>query len=580
MGINDQSSKALEVIQKSWTRAHSAQSGRNTIYTRLWQRYKSYNPNVTDPYRSNLVTPKLYSIVETIAPKLGKALFGKRPYVPIKSQSSPEEAQAIEDALDAYLYKDHFRIKAIQALKAMTLFGTMFIEPYPDQEIVTVKQQVDQQTYPWGQEEQSQDVPRFRLRTRLWAPWQVYVEPRMLNVNDDGFIITIEIISKTALKKVQRFAQIDMNKIADSALSEAEKKFSDTMMQAIGITIPGSEDDFGVLLRYMTNDRLSYCWNGIDILEDRDNPFDPKYQSKNICRFACNLDPMLQNSFWGQAEGKNIEPILDKLDETWNMTFDNHDQINQAVIAFKEGAVNAEQCVMVAGVRIPVKQSFSGTVQDAIQRIQTMGLPADHYRIPEVLERQVDLSVGVWDANRGETPDTQQTATLSSLLATAGDMRNELRVAVIESLGMEDFADKATRHIDMFSSLDDKMDVVGPRAMLLSTMNPHSLPGGFDYEFAGSDAIINDFQKRQDWEQVTGIIKDDQSMKPGAVAKKTMKVHGLSDDEIAEMQYTPEEINQMLAIAAKQQASQQGGPGNETRTKSENGVPVMGQQGE
>jgi hypothetical protein len=334
-------------------------------------------------------------------------------------------------------------------------------------------------------------------------------------------------------------------------------------------------------------------------LEDRDNPFDPKFKSKNICRFACNLDPMLQNSFWGQPEGKNIEPILDKLDETWNVTFDNHDQINQAVVAFKEGAVDAEQIVMVGGVRIPIKQSFNGNPRDAVERLQTMGLPTDHYRIPEILERQIDLSTGIYDLTRGEQPQQAQTATLSSILTSAGDLRSEFRVSVLESLGMEDFADKATRHIDMFAGIDDKIEVVGARAIDVQTMNPHSLPGGFDYQFAGSDMIINDFQKRQDWEQVTGVVKDDPSMKPGAIAKKTMKVFGLDDQEIAEMQYTPEEMQMMQQQAMEQQAAAQAQDqalqkekmqtDQETKiitagmrgakTGNDNGVPVMQSQG-
>ncbi|MEE9441351.1 MAG: hypothetical protein V3V99_01635 [candidate division Zixibacteria bacterium] len=79
--------------------------------------------------------PKLYSIIETMIPRLHKALMGSRPYVPINCEKSPEAAEAIEFALDTYLYKDHFEDKGLQGIKTGSLFGTVFLEPFPLKEI-------------------------------------------------------------------------------------------------------------------------------------------------------------------------------------------------------------------------------------------------------------------------------------------------------------------------------------------------------------------------------------------------------------------------------------------------------------
>lgn len=567
--------KAVKIVQDAWSRAYQVQAPRNDEYLRVWQRYKGYNPNISDPYKSNIVMPKLYSTIETIVPRLGKALFGSRPYIPIKSEKFQEAAEPIELALDTYLSKDKFKVKGKRALKMTSLFGTAFLEPYPAVEVVTEKQSILSPEYPWQPMIVESRVPRFRLKTRVWAPWQVYVEPNMMDVDDWGYIITIELVAKESIKKLQeinRFNKnVNLNRLSSSGDSE-EKEQGKRMLQGLGISVPTEDSGWGVLARYRTDDRYITIWNGLDVLEDRENPF--KRKKKNMIRFAYNEDPMLQNSFWGQGEGKILDIICDKLDETWNQAFDNHDMINQAAIAYREGAVAKESLVMVGGVRIPIRADWQGSLDDAVKRFETMGLPPDFYAIPAVLENYADKAAGSFDIQRGEpSEDVEKTATESSLLATQGDLRSEDRVSLLEALGMTDFADAACSHIDQYASFDDLYDTIGEKAMDIFTMNPNELPGGFDYQFRGSDTIINDFQKRADWRRTAELLRNDPSVRPGAVARLTLKKDGYSDQEIEEIVFNEQELQMQMQIEAMQGMIPQRGGENKNKKAQ---VPTIG----
>lgn len=529
--------EGLKLVQKAWTRAENTQRVRNEIYERQWKRYKGYHTGVTDPYRSNLVMPKLYAAIETMAPRISKALFGKRPFIPIRSDKSPEAVRPIEKVLDSYLYLDKFKVKGGQIVKGVALFGTTFGEPVPVKKTVIEKQVVNSSVYPWQPIEQEVPVEKFRLETRMYMPWQVYVEPHMTDMESPGgWVIIVEVIPTAEIKRMVmagRYPNINIQSLEElNGPGDKENKlFSEKMMTSLGIERPAEDSDYGVLMRYQSNDRYIQVWNGTIELEDVDNPH--KHKKINLVRFAWNLDPMLQNSFWGQPEGKAAEGILDKLDESWNMTFDNNDIINQAVIGYREEAVNPNQLVWVGGSRIGIANNFAGSIRDAVDVLETRGLPADAYNIPSILDREVDRAMGLFSPQRGEPDaDKNQTATESSLLASHGDLRNEHRTEIIESLGLGDYADKATSHIDQYTTFPDIYEMIGEEALTILTLNPQQVPGGAHYQFKGSSSITEDFQSRASWRADLDILVGNMAVWQDEVARITLQKQGLSEQEV------------------------------------------------
>lgn len=563
--IDLDSKDAFKLFQHTWDLAKDKQNAKNEKYLLAYQNYCSYMDMTNrDPYRSNLYFPKTYSTIETITPRLGKALFGSQPYMPIEAFREDEfsdNARAIQDALDQYLYRAKFEIKGRLALKMAALFGTSYLEPIPTRVMVEEKQvvpiiiggvQVDQQVI-------DVQIPRFRFQIKLKAPWQVYPDPRAtIETESLRFSIDIEVVSKKFIKEmIERgtFNEIDMERLTTSS-GDPEKEWALKMLSGVGIMQPKTNDDMGVLSRLSMRDRVIYMWNGVDVLKDGPNPY--KHGRINYVRFIDILDPLLQNSFHGRGIDKGFLMLADALNETWELTFDNHHLMNQGAWAYRDGVVEASHLVAVGGVRIKVAANHVGPLEEAVKAMSTPGLPRDHYMIPEVIEKWMDKSSGVFDLQRGEQAEGDPTATEISYLQQFGDMRSEEKVKILEIMGMAEFADLCMYHIDQFAGFDDLYDVIGERALILSglTANAHKLPGGFDYKFKGSSSIIDDFKKSAEWERTHKMIAQSPFARPAEIERETLRKHQYSDAEIDKLILTDPEIQQMFQNQALAQEAE------------------------
>ena len=152
--------------------------------------------------------------------------------------------------------------------------------------------------------------------------------------------------------------------------------------------------------------------------------------------------------------------------------------------------------------------------------------------------------MGSYDLQRGDTPDSEQTATEASFLQQNGDMRSEEKTKILEAMGLSDFAGLCYSHIDQFADFDDLYDIVGDEAMDITIMNPNELPGGSDYEFRGSASIADDFRKRADWERVHKLIGQSPVARLGGIERETLRRYGISKKQIDEFILTDEEIMQ------------------------------------
>lgn len=551
--------QALKDIQKAWKRSHDVQHKRNLIYERIWQSYKGYNSNVSDPYRSNLVTPTLYAASETVTPRITKAIAGKRPYVPIKSDKNIEAVKPIEQALDTLLYWAKFKVKIAQITKATFNFGTSFIEPIPYRLDVTERQMQTSTVYPWQEAMVETEIPRFRFDLRTYMPWQVYVEPHMVNMESEGYIIIVEIVAKSEIERLIKKGRYD--KISDQELSAfgdpEDKQFSTEMLNVLKIDTPDDDQDYGVLMRFQHNDKYIHAWNGTVLLKEEDNPYDHK--KINTVRCAWNLDPMLQNSFWGQPEVKAAEALIDKYDESFNQLIENGALAVNAVIGFKVGAVNPNNIVFAGGARIPIKDDFKGSISDAVELLESRGLPSDAYQIPAAIKAEIDRAMGVHLPDYQESGEGPQTATEVAILSGKGDERNENRTEMFEAMGMTDLADKCTAHMDQFMSMADLAEIVGPEmAQKTATLNPYMVPGNFDYQFKGSSSFIQELQKREQLQGLMTLLGENPSVKPGGIARVACARYGLNEEETNQIVMTEQEEQQaqQAAMQAEQQQMQ------------------------
>lgn len=569
----------LTLVRAAYELARNEQVPRNNQCTRDYKIYTGYvDPMYRDPDRANVFIPKIFNIVNVKSAKDLKTLLGIRPYIPIEAKRKEfrEMSRLQGDVLDDLLEKAGFYEKMATAAPIKNLYGTAFLEALPYYEQVIEKQVIPENIMGRATgrfQIKEVPVPRLRLRITPYAPWEIYIDPRATGLEAKGqcrFVIKMQLVSKREIIKMAEggaYGGFDIAKLDETPTGSDSDHWGKIMLQEIGLS-QNQDDDTGVLMRYESEERYIDVWNGVTTLREMENPF--KHKLINLSRWIHRIDPHTQNKFWGIGESKPNEILQAMLNDTWNLTLNTHEMADQLTIYFREGAVNPNLLVRTPGNRVPVSDKNDKPIGDSIVESSGPGLPPAHYIIPETLERMMDLTANLYDINRGEpSQKTEQTATEAALLKEAGEGTQELNVRLGEHVLLADFGMKCLYHIDQFATVDDIVEIVGQEgAMVLATLNPMDLPGGFNFSFKGSDKATNEMVKQRNWKELVPILLTIPNVLPGWLATKLLEVYNIADKDIAEG-VIPDAIMIQLQMAMGGQQQAPGKKENVNNQKSE-----------
>jgi hypothetical protein len=573
----------LKLVQDFWQLSKDAQYVRNTQYMRDYKLYSNYTDIADrDPDRPNVFIPKTYSNVEIKTSRDIKLLFGQRPYIPFEARRKEFRlvSQTQTELLDEYLDKGGFFDKAVMATKLKNLYGTSFTEIIPYFELVTQKQIVPEMVFgrPTGSVQMIEaQVPRLTFRITTFGPWEVYVDPVATSIEEKGGcrgLIKLQIVSRREIIKLAQaggYPNLDVEillKNTGQISNVQDGNWGQQMLSELGLTRVLEDSDLGLLMRYESEERYIDVWNGTILLRDIPNPFNHKLI--NLSRFPHSYDAHSQNKFWGIGESKPMEVLQHMINDLVNMTLRNHEMINEGIIYYRNDAVDPNALVRTAGNRVGVDSSNDKPISDSIFESPGTSLPRDHYMLPEMVERWMDVGSGVFDIQRGETAQKETTATESALRKESGDARHEVNIKMGEQIYLKDIGKKCLSHIDQFATTDDMVEVVGiQQAMNLITASPADLPGGYNFTFKGSDRVSSTLIKQRNWREVAPVLLSIPNILPGKLAEKLLQVFELNDFETSEM-ILPDELVMMLQMAAGQAEAQKGTDGKTTQKSRTN----------
>ncbi len=575
---------ALKLVQDAYDLAKDGQSTRNSQYLKDYKLYSGYpDPIDRDPDAPQVFIPKIFSNVEIKAARDTKLLFGTRPYIPFEARRKEFRlvSQVQTEVLDELLDRGGFFDRGLIATKLKNLYGTSFLECIPYFETITQKQLVPEMVFgrPTGgvQMVESQ-VPRLRFRLTAFAPWEIYVDPAATGLEEMGacrFVIKIQVVSRRGIIKLAQaggYPNIDVEKLMKNpgqVSSQGDKNWGKVMLNEIGLSSTMEDEDLGILMRYESEERYIDVWNGNIELRAIDNPYNHKLI--NLSRFPHVYDAHNQNKFWGIGEAKPNEILQHMLNDLMNMTLRNHEQMNQGMIYYREDAVDPNALVRTAGNRIAVDASNDRPISDSIFESPGNPLPRDHYALPEMIERTMDLTAGVFDIQRGESAQKQTTATESALRKESGDARHEVNIRVGEHVFLKDIGKKSLSHIDQFGTMDDIVEIVGAeRAMQMIWANPSDLPGGYNFTFKGSDRVTNVLIKQRNWRELLPILLQIPNILPGKLAEKILQVFEIDDADTREMLMSDEQVMLLQMMQAEAEAKAAGVDGKLQGSKSPN----------
>jgi len=514
-------------------------------FQRVYEMYKlQRDMSGRDKNRSNIFVPKFYTQIETVVPFMVDAMLGVRPYIPIELLNSDmtSVAEAQTDLLDAYLTSSDcaFYEEWIRVLKYVVPYGTGFIENYPDY----VKKMVIEQVPVYmtdidGSRQIVDSYPKkvekvyFRLGVRSYAPWEIYRDPFAKSLDNARGIVKFRgLTSKRQLKEMAKrgaFPDFDLEQLDAQANFDDPDDWSKKMAVDIGVALPKLDDDMGIWLSYESKDRYIDLWNFNVVLRDGPNPYE--HGEINLTKAINTFDPNPFSSWYGIGEGRPVEALCHALNENWDQTFDNHNLTQEGVIYYDEDALSVDQLVMMPGNRIPVTPQPGHSIQESVHEREMRSLPADFYIIPGKLDMMIDETMGVHAPLRGQEGG-EKTAREAILLSSKGESRMKLKVKMSEQLGLRDFAEKAISHIGQFAAPDDIIAMIGmEKAMLLPTVNPAQIDGGYNFAFKGADRMAEQQIRRQDMKDVFQLTAGLPSVRQDWLADRLFETFDISQED-------------------------------------------------
>ncbi|MCK4783464.1 MAG: hypothetical protein KAV87_06915, partial [Desulfobacteraceae bacterium] len=245
------------------------------------------------------------------------------------------------------------------------------------------------------------------------------------------------------------------------------------------------------------------------------------------------------------GEIKPNEILQAMLNDTYNMTFNNHNMMNQGITYYDKDVVgNANQLVRSVGNKIPIGGLQGRAISNVILESFGQSLPRDHYAIPETIERFMDMTSRQFAPGRGEPTGGDQTATEASLLKETGDESHELSIRQGEYF-LSDVGRIGLAHIAQFGTLQDTIEVVGlERAVnVVNWSNPTDLPGGFNFSHRASENVANQLVKQRNWKEMYALLSDSPNVLRGELDTELMTVFNTEQDKIERI-IIPDEVMQ------------------------------------
>lgn len=553
---------ANALIENAYRQADNDQSVRDEQYQRDWLLYNAYiDASERNPDMPNISLPKMYSIIETKTPEFINAIAGRRPILPFEARRKEFQKAAdiqtfyLDDLLDKARIYTHLGLLS----KLKILYGTAFINVLPYYEPIIEKAMVPDSV--GGFRIQETPSHRLRLRIEVRAPWEVRVDPYATSLNekeDCRYLIKIDIRSRRQIKELYAkgaYPGLDIEKLDaynGSRTNYRGQHWGQQMLRAYGLPTPMNDDDVGLLFRYESPDRYIDSWMNEVTLRDGDNPFSKEKGGHgliNTSRMIHVMPPHTQSQFWGIGEAKPNEILIAMMNDIQNLTFASHGMLNQPPTFFREGAIERDDIIYALGHRIPVKSNSERPLSDDYAIPERQGLPADHYLIPQMLERWSDLTSGLFGPGRGESLRQRGDVKATEVVVAEknAQIRQQETVRLGEDVCLADLGKKASAITDQFKNFDDLVESVGIQdAIQVITANPADLPGGYNMPFKGSARVQQLDSQRQNLVTLAPIVQAFPFRVPGGLETKLLDLYDFEQNDIDEILGTKEQIAQSM----------------------------------
>lgn len=540
---NADESQVLNKVITDYNEAEQARRTREGKWQTWYKLYRSYaEKRDTGDRRANLFIPYVYSIVETVVPRLIAAVFSSRPYIgilPVKEEAI-ENAKDMENLIDYQLTQKIGIIGvATSWFKEALIYGTSILKvgwEYEEAEVWVDEPLMEIFGFPIGSRrvKKVQPVKDDPLVEHIDL-WDFYIDPRAKDIDEADYCIHKVFRDVSYLKRME---EQGIYKNIDEVVKVSKEGAGSWYEEGVGTTAfeTGMNTRLGLIgmqsidkpsnkievLEYWTDDRVIAVANRSVVIRNDENPY--HHRKKPFVRL---VDVLVPHEFYGIGEIEPIEDLQYELNSLRNQRMDNINiLINRMWKVIRGADIDVRQLISRPGGIIEVDD------MNDVQELQMTDLSGNAIEnVIEMVRRDMDNADGVYDYARGETTDRRETATTASLLSRAANERFNLKVKLIEDLGMRRLGMLLTQLNQQYIDTEKAIRILGQDGMTFYSLSPENIRGQFDIMPLGSsvDPITNKENKLQSYINLYTILKDSPYVNHPELIKKILEAADIKD---------------------------------------------------
>ena len=599
----------------AFTAAQSAKKAKEDKWRKYHRIYRSFIER-TETWRSAVFVPYAFSSIEVIVPKMVSQLptFVCQPVGP----EDVAPAKLMEGELGRDAEQTELYVELIKAIKTSMKYGTGILknyykeqvsrayEPQPKQQEVPVQTPVvDDQGQPiLDLNGQPQVETRMELQpvmdangqpvmeqvpydylvysgpASVWVdPFHFWVAPEATTLDDARY--TIERFYRTAddiAAKIKKgiYKLPPGKSTIEECMPEDETPDlrSDIVEEGTRSTNDSTRRPV-MLLEYHTLDgRLITVMNGTAVIRVSENPY--WHGEKPYSIFP---DYIQEGEFWGMGEIEAIEGLQDLVNAIYNQRIDNVRLSMDSMFGVNVKALEDERDLVIRPGGV-VRVAGDWLPQEAVQRLEFGDVTGSAFAEADQLEHLIERVTGVSGYQIG-IPETgmNRTATGVSLATEAGNSKFELKVRLMELVGLKRLARQWGAIIQQFTDQARTVRIMGPSGQwLFPTLTPDAVQGELDYSINVASTVQNESVRK---DQANMLFQTLAPALPQAIpklAQDLLEAYGKTD-AYAYILGSPD----LLMLTQMMQAQQQGGvilpfPGGQGPQGPQQGQP--GQPGQ
>lgn len=414
-------------------------------WKRFYKLYRNYRNAADQPFKSNIFVPYIFSIVESVVPKMLGTIFNTRPIISVSPRqgASVDLAYLLENLLEYQLDDEQleFFTKILEFFKECVIYGTSFAKIVPkfrDDELASFDYV------------EIQPIDLFHI----------FPDFRATSVRNMKYIIQLSYMDYDELDQMQRAG---FYKNVDDMIDQCESMSNVDEYKRRRLTDIGIIDEYGYdskrkvveVLEYWDREKIYTIGARNTVLKEEDNPLG------GLLPFIMARYVPVQHELYGVGIPEIAETLQEELNTVRNQRMDNVNLIiNRMFIANKYADIDFDQLVSYPGNVILTNDV------DAIKPLTTADITKSAYQEEEIIKRDIDNATGEWEYSRGATPPRRETATGIVRLQQASTVRFDTIVKMLEFTVIRNIA-KMFLWLDYhFLPKEDFVKIVGEREFL------------------------------------------------------------------------------------------------------------------